>query len=495
MLASTGPVLAAEPNSNEPLGSASEGQPAPGHVRAAGGGSGTVTNLDRFHKQKLRWRDCGQAQCARVKVPLSYSHTTGPTIRIGIARQKTAKKGSKALLFNPGGPGGSGTDFVANGEIAGIVPQAVSDKYDVVGFDPRGLNRSTQLNCVSKRQLEKRPANPPITKAEGRIFAKKVQRIGKWCWQADAALTAHLGTQNAARDLDIVREALRQKRLSYFGISYGTYLGTVYAAQFPRKVGRFLLDAGLSPTVDTTGWAKAQARGMQKALKLFAKSCRRDGCPIPGKAIAIVAAINDLLAQLHRQPLPVPGSDLPVGNGELLNILTTALPSTANWPIISVAIESVSNNDGATVRQISEAFSPAANVISVNLAVNCYDRPTPGSTQSARANAKAWQAFSETFARTFAWQIDCGKWPVRNGEDIEPIRSTTNRKVLLIGGLNDPLTPFKWTKELAGLYPHGRVLTWTGIGHGATTAEDRCVDRHVSRYFKKGSLPPSGAAC
>ncbi len=475
------------------LGAAATASP----VASTGAGNAKQTDLRKFHRQQLKWRACGEAECARVKVPLSYKHTNGPTIRVGIARQRSAVTGSRSMLFNPGGPGGSGTKLVASGSAGNLVPKRVLKKYNIVGIDPRGVGRSSELICGSEAQFERLPSNTPTTKAESNAYVRKVQRVGKWCWQSDSALTANIGTETVAKDLDIVRAALGHRKLNYLGISYGTYLGTAYASQFPKRVRKFVLDAGLSAKVDMRQWAKAQARGFEHALQLFAAWCQEAGC-IPGTASEIIQEITKLLTDLRADPLPVPGGR-PVSSSELLGIMTNALPNQAFWKYMVSALAAAHDEDGPLVRLITDLLTPpedSHNGASVNPAVNCYDRPTKTNATLSRRWARNWSKFSPTFGSAMAYSfMACGKWPIRRNQSVAPLTSsTTSSPVLLIGGANDPLTPFRWTRELAKKYRNKSVIKWSGIGHGAI-GNDPCVDRKVTNYFLRGKLPQRNTTC
>ena len=461
-----------------------------------------------FGVQRLDWNSCGRRlRCAGVRVPLDYAQPDGQTIRIAIARPAGPLR-KRVMLFNPGGPGGTGLDI--RGFLAFFSP-AMLKRYTPIGFDPRGVAGSGDLVCYTNRQLQRFGKNPPRTRSGQEDLFAFAARINRSCQRRYPTWLPNLGTPDVARDLDVIRQALRQPRLHYLGVSYGTYLGATYAAAFPDNVGRMILDSGLSPLVDMRGWLRAQARATQQVFRVFARDCVSAGpavCPWPGDTDEVIDGFTRLLRQLDRRPIQPPGFPEPVTAMALASTTQSLLaqgPTGESMLLLylqalhppQTQARAKSADGRALARKVRRVTQVPANLQTVNQAVNCSDRPTPNDPRTARADARRWGRFAPSFGRYFAWRpITCASWPVRNGEPVLPRpRSTTRRPVLLIGGTHDPLTPIQWTFQLARGFARSRVVTWTGVGHGALGFGSECLQRTVSRYARSGRLPHAGRVC
>jgi len=483
--------------------SAAEGAPSPGAPSPSPSTSADRPDpLARFSTQTPGWTACGNhQQCASIEVPLSYLEPEGATVKIALRRaQATGSASLGSIVINPGGPGASGTGIVES--VDALVPKAIRKRYDIVGVDPRGVGSSTRLVCLTAEQVQQLSSAPSKGKASAESQLAPASAVALGCKAIGGALVGEVGTPNAARDLDIVRAVLGEERLNYIGISYGTYLGAVYAQLFPTRVGRTLLDAGLSPSVDMIDWGRAQVSGFQGAFKRWASGCStRATCSLQGSPAAVQRRVVDLLAELRKHPLPAQGGR-PVDGGELQGLLQGLLPvGVSMWPGIDALISAAEAGDSRPVRAMSKSLedaggTPPANLLSVNAGVNCYDRPTASTPAAVLARASQWEKISPIFGRAMAiTTYMCANWPVRQGGAIAEVTSATEQPILLIGGTKDPLTPYSWTQELARAFTHSRVLTFDGEGHGALGKGSACIDRAVTRYFLDEQLPAAGSRC
>src|SRR4051794_16850699 len=278
-------------------------------------GSATPTDvpagLENFYSQKLSWSPCRDgAQCAKLRVPLDYDKPEGRTIELALlkvpAREQEGKVG--ALLVNPGGPGGSGVDYAASAKTYFNAP--VLDHFDIVGFDPRGVGRSNPIDCLTDAQLDQfSAADPdPDDAPEQQLSDALLRQFGEGCLSRSGALTRHVSTQEAARDMDVLRAALKQPRMLYFGASYGTFLGGTYADLFPDKVGRMVLDGAIDPRVGMVDAAEVQAKGFETALRAYVGNCVKKGSCYLGDSVEEgLDKIRDLLDETDADPLPTSG--------------------------------------------------------------------------------------------------------------------------------------------------------------------------------------------
>ncbi|MEI8080715.1 MAG: alpha/beta hydrolase [Actinomycetes bacterium] len=466
--------------------------------------------LARFYTQKVTWTPCGQgAECAKIRVPLSYSKPQGRTILIALARRITAGAKAPYLFFDPGGPGGSGTDFITSQSNFDVLlnPSSppVRSAYNFLGFDPRGVNRSTRLTCLTQAQTTALAVGElPITRAQVRARAALSGSISQGCERRARTLTANIGTDTVARDLEVARIVLKQSRLNYYGVSYGTYIGAIYARLFPGRVGRMLLDAVVPPSGSVASFAREQAVGFQSALLDWAAGCpTRVLCPYKsGTADQAVSKVTALIAKLAANPLPVSGATS-FGGSQFRGLTLTALSAgAAFWPVLDIwawLAEAAIPQSGPALQKDYETFVATAqtpNAVSVLNAVNCFDRPSAGTTATTVARSAAWSTQSPTFGAALAWGVQpCFSWPFQTSRTPAGLRSATLRPVLLIGGLHDPNTPYQWAQQMTKQFRHGRLLTWTGFGHGATTRADPCVNNQAADYLVTGRLPGLGARC
>src|SRR6185437_1603793 len=303
------------------------------------------------------------------------------------------------LVVNPGGPGGSGVQYAlaARGEF----PAAVLARFDVVGFDPRGVGGSEPaLSCMTGPELDTYLSTDemPDTAAQLATVVQQGKFYASRCEQNSRALLPYVGTQNAARDLDVLRAALGQSRLTYLGKSYGTYLGTWYAQLFPHRVRALVLDGAVDP--DTTGLQSdaVQAEGVQTAFGSFAAWCRaRSGCPLSQEL----------------------GTGQVASGALLLNGVAAALYSKSTWPDLKDALVNAFNGDGTVLVQLANlllernADGTYANLVDANTAISCVDRPWPRSLASWQAAASAAERAAPLFGASIVWgNLPCAYWPV-----------------------------------------------------------------------------------
>jgi pimeloyl-ACP methyl ester carboxylesterase len=437
---------------------------------------------------------------------MDYRKPAGPRLAIALLRKATSTPDALPLVFNPGGPGGSGTDWVAaNGSL--LVNPASPDitaQMTLVGMDPRGVGRSTQLNCVSAEFLAAQNQGLPDTVAEQLAFAADIP-LNEVCATTNKGLTSNIGTDSVARDLDIVRAALGQPKLNYYGASYGSYLGMMYAHTFPDRVGRMVLDGINSPFPDMTVLATAQAVGTESLLRAWADSCASRGpsCPAgPGKnRREVMAWLDNLLLILRDAPLEqdigraitdrtildIAVDLLSVGQGSGFADLDALLTAAASRNVDGV--NAFTSDDG----------QDHAYAASVNQAVNCYDRPTDGRLKDTVALDRrlSAQRLAPHFAALFApIPATCFHWKVRKGKPNLVVSPTTTAPVLFINGRNDPKTPYRMAQASIPLFPHAGLLVWDGFGHVSGTRGNACINDAVAAYLVGATLPPRrGATC
>ena len=453
-----------------------------------------------FRTQKLHWKPCSEgstADCATFKVPLDYTDPTGPRLRIAISRQKATGEKLGSIVFDPGGPGGSGAEYIETGIAA--LPAGIRASFDFIGLDPRGVGGSTQITCLTQATFDNQPLSLPTNLETKRAFVKEGQAVAPECERLSPGMIAHVGTRDAARDMDILRSILRERKLNYLGISYGTYLGAVYSSLFGDRVGRFVLDANMDPDGRMVEVAKSQASGFQDSLQRWADNCATaTQCPFSGDGEQVVSSFTRKLRTLNTTPMPVTGgTDL--GYLETIQLVQLLLAQGRDaWPIVNLVAIAMKSHDGTDLQGIRLAVKASLNInlISANKAINCFDRPSPGSQALALKRIRAWQTAAPTFAFSMGWgSIDCGWWPARDAQAPGDLPFSGAPRILLVGGTHDPNTPLAGTYAMQEKLPGSRVLIWDGDGHGASTKGDACVNDTLTRFFVKGKIPADGKRC
>jgi pimeloyl-ACP methyl ester carboxylesterase len=487
---------------SKPLGSASS------PVAGSGGSAARAASaraLQPFYTQELAWKDCRDGdECAELEVPLDYDEPEGETITLSVLRVPATEPSKRvgSLVVNPGGPGVSGVNYAAAATSAfGLEIRAA---FDVVGFDPRGVAASTPLDCVDDSMVDELvAADPdPDTPAEVATADVLLRELGRGCLARAGDLTRHMSTQEAARDIDILRAALGQDTLAYFGASYGTFLGATYADLFPGRVGRMVLDGAVDPSVGLVEMSLVQAEGFEVALRAYVEDCpARDDCPLGDDPDTALATIQELLAQVDRQPLPGDGSrDLTEG----LAVLGIWEPLYVRdfWPSLDTALAAALDGDGEVLLQIADAYlhrtekGYSDNSTEAIYAINCLDRDEAVPGDQVERYLPRFEEVSPTFGRVFAYGLTaCGSWPVHSGTKPAPLEAKGAAPILVVGTTRDPATPLAWARSLADQLDSGILVTRDGDGHTGYRAGNACVDRTVERYLVSGTVPQSDVSC
>ncbi|MFI8433336.1 alpha/beta hydrolase [Streptomyces sp. NPDC079020] len=438
-------------------------------------------------------------RCATVDVPLDYAQPAGETIGIALIRKEARDKSGRlgSMLFNFGGPGGSGVDILPRA--AGAYGN-LNSRYDLVSFDPRGVAASAGVNCRTDKEQEQAYRSvdmTPDTAAEEAAFIKDGADFGAGCERRSAEVLPHVGTTNAARDLDVIRQVLGDKKLSYFGMSYGTELGGTYAHLFPRNVGRTVLDAVVDPTADGVGHARNQARGFQRALENYLKDRGQD--PKSG-----TERIARLLERIDKNPLPT-------STGRMLNEslaitgIVTPLYSRSSWPNLTEALDEAENGrTGNGLLQLADSYNGRDENGHYDTqnhsqrAISCADSKARPTADEARALLPEFSELSPVFGPFLAWDTAgwCAQWPVEGEHDTPEASAPGAGPVLVIGTTGDPATPYEGARKMADELGDGVgiMLTNKGEGHGAY-GESECVTSIVDTYFLQGKVPADGKTC
>lgn len=461
--------------------------------------------LASFYEQELNWRNCGNAECARVEVPLDYQDPEAGTIELSMTMIPAREESIGALFVNPGGPGGSAFDYAKAADF--IVSPAIRDSFDIVGVDPRGVGGSEPVECLTDSQIDEIFAadGTPDNPQEQQQLIEDSASIAKSCAENSSAIWQHMDTVSTARDMDIVRVALNQPVLNYLGKSYGTSIGATYAELFPQRVGRMVLDGALPVGLSQEEVTFGQAVAFEQGVNNFAKYCAESGsCPFTGASEEVAVQLRAFLASLDEQPLSTRSDrELTESLGSYAVLSFLYFPET-DYPRLQQALaEAVNNNDGtALLALVDERVNRGPdgryldNSTDAFYAVSCADMPYNGTEQDAARLAQEWSIDAPTFGPALAWgMLVCADWPAPAEETVASVTAEGSAPILVVSTAGDTATPYQWGIDLASSLANGYLVTWDAFNHTAYQEGSGCIDDAVDNYLLAGELPPPDLVC
>lgn len=463
-------------------------------------------DLKSFYGQKPSWKACDNGfECATVQVPLNYSDPTGAKIGISVIRLPAEDKSKRigSLLTNPGGPGGSGVDFVR--QAARTFGDDLRRRFDIVGFDPRGVAASDPVRCNTGPELDKFFATDasPDDQRETNALGVQSEEFAQRCRTKDASKLPYVGTANAARDMDVLRAALGDEKLTYYGASYGTYLGAFYAEQFPKNVRALVLDGAVDPQLSSTDLLIEQAKGFETALRAFADNCVKSGnCPLGTTPDAVIAKIESFLAATDKKPLSNTRDSRKVTESLAVMGIARALYVKEYWPVLRQALVQALSGDGTVLLALADEMverkpnGTYSNQTDANMAVNCIDKPNPSNLAAYKKAADEAQKVAPRFGPFVVWGgLPCVYWPFQTNQQPKPITAKGAAPIVVIGTVRDPATPYKWAQNLSSQLSSGVLLTFNGDGHTAYLQGNPCITKATDNYLITTDPPKSGTTC
>ena len=480
-------------------GTVPPGPATPGSVPVPSAPS-TTSSAPSAPSTALTWQPCGAGlQCGTVSVPLDYAHPEGRHIGIALERHPATGARVGSLVLNPGGPGESGIGSMDL--FLSTLSATLKSRFDLIAFDPRGVGRSAPIRCVSAAQLahfydiDPVPAGPAQFQnlvAEDRAFASGCQALS-------GDLLPFVGTANAARDMEAIRLALGESKLTYLGFSYGSLLGATYAGEYPTHIRAMVLDGGIDPALGVVETSNAQAIGFDEELTAFFNYCL--GTPTcawkPGRDPR--ASFNSLMASIRSHPLAV--GNRSVGPAEAFLGVVTPLYNQANWPDLAVALQRAFVGDGSVLLQLFDDYTQRQpdgsypNTIEANTAINCADQPwSTNLADYPRLAGQAAQLAPDFGAANIYSSVLCAVWPYRTNVRPAPITAAGAPPIVVVGSTGDPATPYAWAQALAHELESGVLLTRSGEGHTGYQSS-ACIRAYVDAYLISLTGPPAGTTC
>ncbi|MEY2995371.1 MAG: hypothetical protein RLZZ39_196 [Actinomycetota bacterium] len=451
----------------------------------------------------IDWSDCGveNVDCGYLPVPLDHQDPDGETIEIFVARHQALDPENRigSLLVNPGGPGfgGSILAFAATQ----IYSEAILERFDIVGFDPRGTGESIPaVDCVDDYDLWFTEGDiTPDTDAEKQEGIALLRDYVDLCLEANPGIIDHVGTNNAARDMDVLRRALGEETISYFGFSYGSELGAVWVTLFPATVRAAVLDGAADPNADPIEAGVQQRRGFEEAIARFLDQCSRDrSCKIHNDGDA-EGAFDELMEFVDENPLPTREGRPDLTRGMALTAVAQAMYDQMYWSTLESALADAIDGDGSGLLQLWDAYyqrqpdGSYGNELEAFIAIGCADDGERFTIEEADSFVPRFQEAAPRFSPYTVGNYSCTFWP----EALDPRVDVTGvgaGPIVVIGTTGDASTPLESSRNMARALENGRLLVVDAEQHTGYSASE-CAQDVVDRYLIDLDPPTDGTEC
>jgi len=471
----------------------------------------TSTTSGAKPETSLDWRECGVGECADLTVPLDYDDPDpaapvaagGPedeTIEVAFFRIPATDPDERigSLLVNPGGPGASGVDFVANNGF--FFPDELRAHFDIVGFDPRGTGDTEPIECVRSLDEVLGFDYSPDSPDERESLEAGVEEFTRRCEERHGDLLDHISTQDTVRDLDRFREASGEEQLSFLGFSYGTYIGAVYAHFFPDRVRAFALDAAVDPELSSLEVNLEQAAGFERSLNVFLDDCATDPSCAFYNGGDPHGAYDALAAAIDADPLEAGGRRL--GPNELdLGVANVLYSGEAGWTDLADALAAAAAGDPEPMLVQTDTYTERnddgsdGGILQPFWAIGCLDGESIGEPADYPALEEQFRAAAPRFGITFLYSaLVCSLWPAEPVPSPNPLDASGAAPILVIGTTGDPATPYQWAESLADVLSSGVLLTAEGEQHVAYFS-NVCAADIIDRYLVDLEVPAEGTRC
>jgi len=468
----------------------------------------TEDPLAPYLGQEVQWSDCGAgAECATVMAPLDWDNPgVGEDVSLAVSRHSATGQALGSLFVNPGGPGASGYEFVLD-SVDFAVSEVLRESFDVIGWDPRGVNFSSPVSCAATDaeldyfffgELEAQPDTPEW---DAELLAESI-RFAQECQANTGELLEFVDTLSTVRDLDLLRHLVGDEQLNYLGYSYGTLIGALYIDTFPEKVGRMVLDGPVDPGASQFDLVVNQHRGFEEALEAYLVECDlTNSCPFAGSLEQRLRGVSDLYDELEQNPLRHADGRL-IDDGMLRTAMVTTLYAQSSWPFLTRMFEEL--QEGVTDTAIflvdfyydREGGVYQNNSMEAFIAINCLDYPVESDPAVLEAQADQLREAAPYTARPSGdGDLVCMNWPYPPKLNKGPVRGEGANPVVILGTTGDPATPYNWSVSLNEQLENSVLLTLVGEGHLAYDERVTCINDPVDTYFVTGDLPEDGLTC
>jgi len=456
-----------------------------------------VWGLKDYNSQKLDWQDCyGEFQCSSFKVPVDYDNMDNENFVLQVLKHSALDQADKlgAIVVNPGGPGGSAVHYAFNAKY--IVSDGLLEKYDIVGFDSRGINNSEEIRCLTDAEEDTflnadasdgKPQSIADLVAISKDFAVK-------CADSAGAKLGHVSTLEAAKDMEILRNLLNEDKLNFLGKSYGTYLGTLYASLFPKSVGRMVLDGAVDPSSSLREQQIAQAVGFDQALNNYLAS----------QSEFNLADIQKLLMNSRSNPMKDSSGRKATQSLVITAIAQSLYDPNEGWRDLSKLLsKAITKEDPSVIFELADSYNSRdesgsyySNQNDIAIMITCLDWQEPRTVEQMGSDRDAFIKAAPVFGQFLNFAgLPCKYWKAKPQLPKTQLTKIVTSPIIIIGVTEDPATPYEWSQNLAKVFPNSKLLTLRGEGHTGHNQGNKCVDSAVDSYYLTGKIRTSALIC
>lgn len=467
--------------------------------------SSTPPTTNTVSSEEIIWGPClndpaGESECGQLAVPFDYDDPNVGSFTLFLTRLPATDGANKigSVLVNPGGPGFGGSSVAKDAQY--YFSSELLDRFDIIGWDPRGTGKSTPaINCIDQYDEYFGIDSTPETPDEKQAIIDASQKLNDECVKRSGEILPYISTQATARDMDSIRKALGEEKITYFGFSYGSELGATWATMFPKTVRAAVLDGASDPNATSLDQGLAQAKGFEKQLDAFLSSCsKRVSCAFHSNGNS-ATALDELIIEIDKAPIVVEASRTPITQGVMYTALAQAMYSDALWPQLERALADAIDGDGAGLLGLYDEYyqrNPGGtygNELEAFLAISCLDDPGPTSVAAVDEQIPVFIKAAKRFGASFAYGYSCALWPVPQVKRLE-ITGKGAGPIIVIGTTGDPATPIESSRKAAKALEGGVFLTVTADQHTGYGLNP-CVVSTVDRYLIDLTVPPANKVC
>jgi pimeloyl-ACP methyl ester carboxylesterase len=451
-------------------------------------------NISKYNSQIIKWESCYESfECGSFKVPINYEAMASGSFTLQLIRRSATDKSGRlgSIIVNPGGPGGSGYDYAMSAETS--VSASLLAKFDIVGFDGRGIGSSEPLRCLSDSEEDRFIDIDGAGNSSAELISA-AKKFAQACAKAAGGKIGHLSTFESAKDMEILRHLLHEPKLNYLGKSYGTYLGSIYISLFPSSVGKFVLDGAVDPNISIRDQSLNQAAGFEKAL----------GSYLMKNSSVTKSDIQNLIEASGANPLKSQSGRI-LSRSLLITALAASLyDNVLGWRELTIALtDAITKANPDRLLKIADSYNNRDvnghfynNQNDIGIAINCLDWNSRSSYSELAKDVPNFVKASATFGRYIAFsQLPCRYWEAPPLSAKLPFHDINSPPFLIIGVTRDPATPYIWAENLASEFPAAVLLSLQGEGHTGHNRGNKCIDAKVDAFFLRGTLPPKGVLC
>ncbi|MFZ9232160.1 MAG: alpha/beta hydrolase [Ilumatobacteraceae bacterium] len=459
-------------------------------------------STEDFPAPTIDWSDCGSdLECGYVDVPIDYSDPNSEMTSIYVTRHLASNSDERigTLLVNPGGPGFGGSILAERAE--NIFSSDLIDRFDILGFDPRGTGESQPaIDCIDDYDPYFAGGDiTPDTQQEKDEIIDSTRSFTEECFARSGDILPYVGTNNVARDMDMIRRALGEEKISYFGFSYGSELGSVWATMFPHTVRAAVLDGATDPEADGIEGTLQQNKGFETSIETFLAGCSRDrSCAFHNDGDA-EGAFDALMANLDENPIPTVAGRPDLTRGMALTAVAQAMYSSDYWDFLAQGLDAAQKDDGSALLELFDLYfqrrddGTYGNELEAFLNILCADDPTRMTIEEADAQTPRFNENAPRFSPGTTGDYNCVFWP----EALDPRIDITGigaGPIVVIGTTGDAATPLEGTRNMARVLEDGRLIVVTAENHTGYTS-DTCAQNLVDTYLIDLVAPDEETNC